>query len=160
MGLSVLSRFGSPRAAVVPLALLALLAFAPAARGEANLRSIPTDHYLIHTDLQDDLARDLAMRMDAMYDEYSRRLADFKDAREIPRLQVYLFARQDDYLKFTGDRLKQTGGVNIPPRTLLSAFLEGQGRDGLRRTLQHEAFHQSAYNFISPNLPVWMNEGL
>lgn len=143
-----------------PLALVSLLVLAPLARGEANLRLVPTDHYLIHTDLQDDLAQDLATRMESMYDEYSRRLADFKNEREIPRLQVYLFAKQDDYLKFTGDRLKNTGGVYIPRRNLLAAFLEGQGRDGLRRTLQHEAFHQFAFNFISPNLPVWLNEGL
>jgi predicted secreted protein len=45
-------------------------------------------------------------------------------------------------------------------RNLLAAFLEGQGRDALRRTLQHEAFHQFAHNAISPNLPVWLNEGL
>ena len=48
----------------------------------------------------------------------------------------------------------------MPHRNLLAAFLEGQGRDGLRRTLQHEAFHQFAFNTISPNLPVWLNEGL
>jgi len=30
----------------------------------------------------------------------------------------------------------------------------------LRRTLQHEAFHQFAYNAISKNVPVWLNEGL
>ena len=74
--------------------------------------------------------------------------------------EVYLFARQADYLHFTDDRLRNTGGVYIPKRNLLAAFLEGQGRDGLRRTLQHEAFHQFAYNAISPNLPVWLNEGL
>ena len=80
--------------------------------------------------------------------------------RPIPQLQVFLFARQADYLHFTNDRLRNTGGVYIPKRNLLAAFLEGQGRDGLRRTLQHEAFHQFAYNCVSPNLPVWLNEGL
>jgi hypothetical protein len=48
----------------------------------------------------------------------------------------------------------------MPARNLLAAFLETQGRDGLRRTLQHEAFHQFAFGAISPNLPVWINEGL
>jgi hypothetical protein len=45
-------------------------------------------------------------------------------------------------------------------RNLLASFLEGQGRDALRRTLQHEAFHQFAHTVISPNMPVWLNEGL
>src|SRR5689334_13629041 len=100
MGRPVFSRFASLRTVAGPLALVSLLLLSPLARGEANLRSVPTDHYLIHTDLDDDLAQDLAKRMDAMYEEYSRRLADFKDEREIPRLQVYLFAKQDDYLRF------------------------------------------------------------
>src|SRR5205085_299513 len=102
---------------------------------------------------------DLGRRMDEMYAEYERRLADY-NIGGVPRLEVYLFARQEDYLQFTGDRLRNTGGVYIPRRNLLAAFLEGQGRDGLRRTLQHEAFHQFAYNAISRTLPVWLNEGL
>jgi hypothetical protein len=37
--------------------------------------------------------------------------------------------------------------------------MDGQ-RDTLRRTLQHEAFHQFAYKAIGPNIPIWLNEGL
>ncbi len=48
----------------------------------------------------------------------------------------------------------------MPQRNALAAFLEGQGRDALRRTLQHEAFHQFAYSAINPDLPPWLNEGL
>jgi hypothetical protein len=47
-----------------------------------------------------------------------------------------------------------------PGRDALAAVLEGQGRDALRRTLQHEAFHQFAYTAIGPKLPIWLNEGL
>ena len=138
--------------------------FLPARHADPNpnpkLRPVATRHYVIHTDIEEELSRDLAARMDAMYGEYGRRFAGFKAEKEIPRLEVFLFAKQDDYLKFTGEKLKNTGGVYMPHRNLLAAFLEGQGRDGLRRTLQHEAFHQFAYNAISPNLPVWLNEGL
>lgn len=95
-----------------------------------------------------------------MYEEYARRLSAFQPENDVPRLEVYLFRTQADYLRFTGEKLQNTGGVYIPRRNLLAAFLEGQGRDGLRRTLQHEAFHQFAYNVISPNLPVWLNEGM
>lgn len=126
----------------------------------ADLRELDTRHYRIHTDVETSLAQDLGRRMDAMYDEYAQRLSIFKGADSLPPLQVYLFARQEDYLSFTAQRLKNTGGVFMPQRSLLAAFLGGQGRDSLRRTLQHEAFHQFVYQAISPDLPVWLNEGL
>ena len=56
-----------------------------------------------------------------------------------------------DYMRFAGDRLPpNTGGVFIPSRGCLAAYLEGQGRDALRRTLQHEAFHQFTYSRHQP----------
>ena len=125
-----------------------------------GIRVFQTRHYRIHTDLDEELADDLGRRMDAMYEEYVRRFATFVAQSEIPALEVYLFRRQKDYHRFTGSRLWNTGGVYMAGRNLLAAFLEGQGRDALRRTLQHEAFHQFAHNAISPNLPVWLNEGL
>src|SRR6185295_18676829 len=101
----------------------------------------------------------LARRMDAMFDDYSRRLADFNPDRRA-KFEVYLFKKRSDYLTFTKNKVPNTGGVFMPGRDTLAAFLEGQGRDALRRTLQHEAFHQFAFNAISPNVPVWLNEGL
>jgi hypothetical protein len=120
-----------------------------------------TAHYHIYTDLDPRLAADLAQRLDAMYDAYAYRLRQFssRDA-QVPPFAVYLFCKQDDYLKLTGTRLKNTGGVFMSGRNLLASFLEDQGRDALRRTLQHEAFHQFAYALLSPDLPVWLNEGL
>ena len=121
---------------------------------------VTTAHYLIHTDLEPVLTADLAMRMDAMWQEYAHRLCDFSPPQDAPRLEAYLFARRSDYMHFTGNRFPNTGGIFIPSRNLLAAFLETQGRDGIRRTLQHEAFHQFAHSAISPNLPVWLNEGI
>jgi len=149
--------------------VLVLLALLPAAgrAAESDASDTPkmwvvlTDHYRIHTDLNNELVDDLSKRMEAMYGEYERRFASFKpDDGQRPRLEAYIFRTQDEYLKFTDPKLKNTGGVYMPRRNLLAAFLEGQGRDSLRRTLQHEAFHQFAFNNISPNLPVWLNEGL
>jgi hypothetical protein len=148
-----------PRCFVVALLLISPLLPARASSA-AQLRGVRSAHYLIRTDLDAELTGDLARRMDAMYDEYSHRFASFKSTSPAPRLEVYLLQRQEDYLRLTADRLKNTGGVYIPRRNLLAAFLEGQGRDGLRRTLQHEAFHQFAYNELSQNLPIWLNEGL
>jgi hypothetical protein len=160
--LALRARAALPALLVAATALLASARPAVAAepRLSAEPRTFDTRHYRIRTDLDADFARDLAGRMDAMYDEYARRLSAFKPPDDVPRLEVHLFRTQADYLKFTGERLQNTGGVYIPRRNLLAAFLDGQGRDGLRRTLQHEAFHQFAYNVISPNLPVWLNEGM
>jgi hypothetical protein len=97
--------------------------------------------------------------MEAMYAEYAARFGSF-GALPAERFEVRIFRDRDDYIRFTQDRFPNTGGIFIPSRKLLAAFLEGQGRDGLRRTLQHEAFHQFAYSVIGPNMPVWLNEGI
>jgi hypothetical protein len=118
-----------------------------------------TRHYRFVTDVDPELAQDLSRRLDAMYDEYARRLSAFGPT-EVTRHEVRVFARKVDYMRFVDDRLPNTGGVFIPDKNVLAAYLEGQGRDSLRRTLQHEAFHQFAHEFISSELPVWANEGI
>jgi len=117
-------------------------------------------HYRVHSDLPADFTAELSDRLDAMYEEYANRLSDFSEIDSSRRFDVHLFARRIDYMKFTDNRLPNTGGVFMSGRNCLAAFLEGQGRDGLRRTLQHEAFHQFAHGAISDDLPVWLNEGL
>jgi hypothetical protein len=145
---------------LVILFLGTLPATSLAADVPANFSVLRTKYYRIHTDLDRELAEDLARRMDAMYDEYQRRLSAFTREKAGPPLEVYLFRRQQDYLRFTGERWRNSGGVFMASRNLLAAFLEGQGRDALRRTLQHEAFHQFAALAISPEMPVWLNEGM
>ena len=144
-------------------AILACCAGAARADGPAadsgDLPVYPTAHYTLRSDVDPDLAIDLGRRLDAMFDEYAKRLVAFGPER-VPRQDVYVFARRVDYMRFVGDRMPNTGGVFIPSRGCLAAYLEGQGRDALRRTLQHEAFHQFAQVVISPDLPVWLNEGM
>jgi hypothetical protein len=141
------------------LSVLACLLLFPTLAWGGTLRNFSSRHYHIHTDLDTALAGDLARRMDAMYDEYGRRLADFLP-REQTRFDVYLFKRQADYMAFVGPHATNTGGVFLPGRGALAAYLENQGRDALRQTLQHEAFHQFAYTAITTDMPVWLNEGL
>ena len=126
----------------------------------ANSRGIETTHYRIHSDIDPVLADDLARRMEVMFDQYARRFSTFAQPPDHERLEVYLFRSKNDYTRFTSDRFPNTGGVFIPRRKLLAAFLENQGRDGIRRTLQHEAFHQFAFATIGPEIPIWLNEGL
>src|SRR5687768_11047930 len=127
------------------VATIGLCATTPPARAASaapgEMRVMDTRHYRVHTDLEKTFAEELGKRMDAMYDDYDRRLADF-DPNGETKFEVYLFKRRDDYLKFTKNKVPNTGGVFMPARNTLAAFLEGQGRDALRRTLQHEAFHQ------------------
>jgi hypothetical protein len=138
---------------------IAIVALSAPARGQ-EARQFNTRHYLVHTDLDTALAADLSQRLDAMYDEYSQRLALFEGHGAVPRLEVYLFRTQAEYARFTGGKMQNSGGVFLPGKNLLAAFLGDLGRDQIRRTLQHEAFHQFAYNAIARDLPVWLNEGL
>lgn len=142
------------------LCLSMLLVTVMSATAAAAQRLVETAHYRIHTDLDADLSADLAQRLEAMYEQYARRFADFSSSFSDQRMEVYLFASRDDYIRFTNDRFPNTGGVFMPRRKLLAAFLEGQGRDGIRRTLQHEGFHQFAFEAFGPGLPIWLNEGL
>jgi hypothetical protein len=147
---------------IVVLAILLLAAQARAAKDsyQPDFPVYQSRYYRVHTDLDREFAGDLSRRMDAMYEEYQRRLAGFSASRSAPAMEVYLFQRRADYLRFTGERWKNSGGVYMSGRNLLAAFLEGQGRDALRRTLQHEAFHQFAQQAISPVIPIWLNEGM
>lgn len=158
-----------------PLVFLALLlplllapALAPRAAGAAappstvagGLRVMHTARYRVHTDLEYALAEDLGRRMDAMYDEYARRLSNFDAPRSGSKFDVYLFARRKDYLKFVGPGMANTFGVTVPDLNIVASFLEEQGRDNLRATLKHEAFHQFAHSVIHKNLPPWLDEGM
>jgi hypothetical protein len=128
---------------------------------EPTLRLIHTKHYDIHTDLDPVLVADLSQRMDVMYEQYVSAMSQFKPAADAPALPVYLFAKRARYMAFTHYVGRNTGGMFFASdHPFLASFLEGQGRDALRRTLQHEAFHQFAYFAISKNLPIWLNEGL
>lgn len=152
-------RGGRGSAGLVGLIAACLLLAALPAGGQTTY---DTRHYRIVSDLDPALTLDLAARADAMYEEYARRLIDFAPPAEseAARFEIRLFDRRRDYLMLTGDRFSNSGGIFMPGRNILAAYLEEQGRDSLRRTLQHEAFHQFAYTNISPNLPSWLDEGL
>ena len=161
---------------VVPLACRRLIALASlslavvlltarpaaAATPPAGLRTVTTAHYEIQTDIADkSFVDDLGKRMDVMYDQYAKQLAEFSPKADAPPLPVLLFAKRSTYAAFAGPAGLNTAGLFAAGKTpFLASFLEPQGRDELRRTLQHEAFHQFAYFTVSKHLPIWLNEGL
>lgn len=142
------------------LAFFTSPAFEVLAADPQGMSVVRSKYYRIQTDLDRELAEGLAQRMDSMFAEYQRRLSNFGGKASAPLMQAYLFRHRDDYLRLTGDRWRNSGGVFMASRNLLAAFHEGQGRDALRRTLQHEAFHQFAHLAIGPNIPIWLNEGM
>ena len=147
-------------ATVIAVALFAILTFHFPNKADAQTRTYQTEHYRLVTDVDPDLAADLSRRMDAMFEEYSTRLAGFARDDATKRFNVFVFTKRNDYMRFIDNRLPNTGGVFIPQKDALAAFLETQGRDALRRTLQHEAFHQFAFQHVSDDMPLWINEGI
>ncbi|MGC4032469.1 MAG: DUF1570 domain-containing protein [Tepidisphaeraceae bacterium] len=139
--------------------LIAALTLASTAAFAADDKPIESKHYIIYSDLDRAATQDYARRLDAMYEEYARRLADFPvNSRE--KFQVHLFKKQSDYRRFTGSRLPNSAGIFIPSMQALAGYEESAGRTALRQTLQHEAFHQFAWQAISQKLPIWLDEGL
>ena len=128
-----------------------------------DLRTIRTEHYVIHTDLDDAFTRELADELEFCYAEFARRMSMFEGLRppgtEEP-FNVYLFRRHADYVEMSGGEFPNTGGLFISRKRALAVYLEGQGREQMRKTLRHEAFHQYSHERIGPGLPVWLNEGL
>lgn len=132
-------------------------------------KQLPTSkHYRIRSDLPADQTQKWTKRLDQMYDEYQRRLVQSAGMRRrTPEiLNVFLFARQKDYL----DTLRTHFGVNamgsggmffITPRGGgLAFFIENLSDQRISHVAQHEGFHQFANAFFGSDLPPWLNEGL
>jgi hypothetical protein len=131
----------------------------------AELRSFRTEHYTVHTDLSPALAADMGEELEFAYTEFTRRLSMFEDTYAAQqsrgvRFDVYLFTSRADYLQFTEGAYPNSGGIFMSRKRALAVYLEDQGRQEMRKTLRHEAFHQFAHEKIGPGLPVWVNEGL
>jgi hypothetical protein len=118
----------------------------------------------MHTDVDEDLAREAQIRLDHMFEEYTLRTRDF--AKTINRkLPFYLFSHQEDYYAAGG--LEGSAGVFMvrgnDARLMATVIHDPTGRGrggGTWHVMQHEGFHQFAHMTIAPNLPMWVNEGL
>ena len=128
------------------------------------LATIGSRHYRVKTDLDRREAEPIVRHMDRVYEEYQRRFADFP-VHSRRGFDLYLFthsARYQEHVRSHGYDASGTVGVFYVSNSGqgLATCLEGQGREMLYTTLQHEGFHQFAWARISPDLPVWVNEGL
>ncbi|MEM8873334.1 MAG: DUF1570 domain-containing protein [Planctomycetota bacterium] len=142
----------------VAFAFIFLLIFAQSAA--AALRTVETRYYRIHADLPSSLVASIGDELDRMHVEYARRLAGFGVPAAASKCEIYLFENESDYVGFVGEAHGHSGGVFMPDRNAIAAYLGDQGRDRLRAVLRHEGFHQFAHAVIDHDIPVWLNEGI
>lgn len=163
------------RITLLAFAALALLALPPllvhhasAQNGQAfrvpGQREFRSRNYQIVTDLPLEKAREISRHMDAVFDEYARRLAAFP-ARNSAAVKLFVWSDEQTYLKFLRSRgILGTGSAGMfffdGQDAGLTTFMRGQGRRSLIHTLQHEGLHQFAFVRIGMDLPMWANEGL
>ncbi|XAM00388.1 DUF1570 domain-containing protein [Phycisphaeraceae bacterium D3-23] len=149
----------------VPLAATPVIAEDGAAEPTAlRLRSFRSHHYLIHTNLTREETVPFGRHMDAVFEQYQRRFSGFI-ARELDPMPLYLLRTREDYVRFMAEHdidASHSGGLFFVTHSLqgLATWAESGSRPRTFRVLQHEGFHQFAWNYIGPNLPVWLNEGL
>lgn len=129
-----------------------------------DLRVFASHHYHIHTNLSREETVPFGRHMDAVFAQYERRFADYTP-RNAGLMPLYLFRHQAEYLDFMqhhGIDARGTGGMFFVTHSIrgLATWSQGHSRSQTLRTLQHEGFHQFAWDYLGPNLPTWMNEGL
>ena len=146
-------------------ALVMCLMFATLAAA-ADMTEFRSRRYDVVTDLPAEQARQIAMHMDKVFDEYVRRLAraGFR-AKSTDRMNLYLFDSAETYqsqLATKGINATGSGGMFFvrSGESGLATFVGGRPYNDMIATLQHEGFHQFAYLRIGSNLPIWANEGL
>ena len=129
-------------------------------KAKVKLRTFATPYYMMHTDLDDEGAREAWIRMTKTFEEYKRRTAGFSgDIRS--KFPVFLYTQSADY--FDAGAIKGSAGTYMWNSVSGGKLLINVGEnlnEGTWHTMQHEAFHQFAHAVISGNLPVWVNEGM
>lgn len=122
----------------------------------AGLKRYETRYYILHTDLSEDEAREAAVRMTKMAEEYADRTRDFGGTIR-QKFDFYLFRNKEDYHASGGPR----GSAGVFDGRSLKAIAGEKLTDQTWHTVQHEGFHQFAHYVIgNVNMPIWVNEGL
>lgn len=132
-----------------------------------TLNEFSTANYLVYTDMPIAHVRSFATHMDKVFFEYKRRFEKLNlTARKLPaKMNLYLFESQDSYGKYLGNfgiPAQNTGGMFVvnPKINGLFTYIKDRPVRQTLSTLQHEGFHQFAFSYIGPDLPIWVNEGI
>lgn len=112
--------------------------------------------YQVHSQLPPEQLPGVLRHLDRMAVEYSRRTAGLSSRADDRKLPLYLFAREEDYLKAGG--LRNTSGIFDGERLLACIGRKADARAW--HIIQHEAFHQFLTAKLGYELPIWMHEGL
>ena len=128
------------------------------------LRRYTSNHYAVRTTLGRSEAVQLAAHMDLVYAEYARRFQGFSP-RGGEDMTLYLFRTPDEYAQFMAAMdipAKNTAGIFFVHRHArgVATWVSGRSHDEILTVLQHEGFHQFAYQYLGAGLPIWVNEGL
>ena len=176
-----LRRLTIPPRTAVPLMLLALAAgctqrnTTPAltnvrfdeqrwSYGQSPGTALRTDHYEIHTTLEDPrLVRALPQALETAYSFYRTLIPTA--AEPSGPMRVYLFARRGEFEHFTKHQFPEKADLLVRVRN--GGFMEA-GRTVIEYTshgttfplMTHEAFHQFLYHCVKTRVPPWLNEGL
>ena len=120
-----------------------------------QLTTYPSRYYTIHSDLDEPVVREAALRITKNAEEYARRTTAFA-GRITKRLPFYLFRHHDDYMAAGG--LPKSSGVFTGDK--LMAVVGEKAATPDWKVVQHEGFHQFVAAVIGGDIPVWVNEGL
>jgi len=126
---------------------------------------VKSRQYTIHTTIQDrETLRYFGGHMDSVFNTYRQRFKDYR-SRRTGQMPLYLFQTREQYQSFLGQYgidATNSGGMFFVQRDIqgLATWVGDRGRDEVFEVLQHEGFHQFAWNYLGPNLPIWVNEGL
>ncbi|MEE9403282.1 MAG: DUF1570 domain-containing protein, partial [Algisphaera sp.] len=146
------------------LSITAIIGHAPNALGADDLHAFASAHYNIHTDLSRRQTVPFGRHMDLLFGQYERRFRQFGETGPNP-FPLYLLSNEPRYHRFmrsAGIAAENSGGMFfvLPKRHGLATWTHGRSRSQTRRILQHEGFHQFAFEHFGQRLPAWMNEGL
>lgn len=140
------------------LAIAAAVVCLSALPARAETFTKTTDHYEVVTDISEEFTTLVAQHMEAIYREYAERLKGFGEMKG--RFEVAVYKERKSYLERMPPGAEGSGGAFVANLHLLTTFVEGRTNEDVFRTLYHEGLHQFVFNVVSPNCPIWLNEGL
>lgn len=128
------------------------------------LSAFRSRHYVIYTNLTRTETQPLGRHMDQVFDQYQRRFRSFLPGNPDP-MPLYLLRTREDYVRFMATHnidASNSGGMFFVTHSAqgLATWAESGSRQKTYKVLQHEGFHQFAWNYLGPSVPVWVNEGL
>ena len=121
-----------------------------------SFRQVPSQYYLVATDLPDEELGPILLRLGRMVEEYRRRTMVLSSRADDRRLPFLLFSKQKDYEQAGG--AADSAGIFDGERLL--AFVGKRADARSWHVIQHEAFHQYLAIRLDGQIPIWLNEGM